>query len=96
MKRNIELLPLVLLCLFTGKLLFTTFWSYQEAIVLCALTALAGLFYVKAKNEELQELKTAMGAQTKRLEDTERKMEALSNSVSGIKLANASKSVPRF
>lgn len=95
--KHFDKAPIILLCLFTGKLLILNEWSYSQAIVLLGLVAVSSIFQIKAKNEEVEELKLLIAAQGKEIEDVRKQNEAVKNHVSGLKLAQqAQKPIQRF
>lgn len=96
MKKHFELAPLVLLIAFTTKLMIQNSWSYQEAIVLLGLAAISGLFHLKHKNDEMAALEARLENQARDIEFLKSQNEAVKNTISGMKLASAAKTMPRF
>lgn len=86
--KHSEKLPLILLTLFTGKLLILQTFSYEQALVLLGLAVVAGLFHyistadqLKVINDELKSIKT-------QFEDVKKHQDNLTSSVSSLRLAS--------
>lgn len=91
MKRYIELAPLVLLSLFTTKLLILNTWSFPEAAVLAALSAICCVFQLKAKNDEIKELREVLEKHSTEIQKLQKQDEYLQTSVTSMKIAAQSK-----
>lgn len=85
--KHLEYAPVILLSLFTTKLLILNSWSFESAIVLAALAGAAALFHLKSKNDEMEALKEQLQAQAKELEDLKKSDEAIRSSIAGLKLS---------
>jgi hypothetical protein len=96
MKSYLEYIPMVLLSSFTLKLLFTNNWSYENGIVFLGLVAISAVFFLKIKNEEINSLKKQLDDHSAQLDDLKKQNEHIKTSISGMKMAQNIKSVPRF
>jgi hypothetical protein len=87
MKKHLENVPLVLLSLYTVKLLILQNWSFENALVLVALAGLNGVFQVKAKNDEIKELREVLEKHGAELQKLQKQDEHLQTSVTSMKYA---------
>lgn len=92
MKKHLEFLPLVLLSCYTIKLLVVQTWSFENSIVLMALAGLSAVFQLKAKNDEIKEIRNLLENQSKDIESLKKQDEYLKTSVASMKIAAQSKS----
>lgn len=93
--KNTEKIPLVLLCLFTGKLMILNTWSFESAIVLAALAGVVALFQLKAKNDQILSLQKQITGHSEQFEAMKKEMEVLRSHVSGLKLGQSMKPAQR-
>lgn len=96
MKSNIEFAPLALLCLFTGKLLILSTWSFENALVLTALAAISAVFHIKAKNDDLKAINLLLEQQKNEVEELKKQVDSVKSIVTGMKMASSVKQVGRF
>ena len=96
MKKFNEFAPLVLLCLFTTKLLVLNSWSFESAIVLLALAALSGVFQLKAKNEEIEALKEEILQQKNSILEIQKQTQEVRNAVASVKMSSNIKPAVKF
>jgi hypothetical protein len=85
--KHLEKLPLGLLTLFTAKLMILPNWSFENAIVLVALSGLAALFQLKAKNDEIKELRETLEKHSLDIQKLQKQDEYLQTSVTSMKIA---------
>lgn len=95
-RKHFELAPLILLCIFTGKLLVLNSWSYQEAIVLLGLAAVSSIFHLKAKNEDVTRLESMLAAHQTEIDFLKSQNDSVKATISGMKLAQSVKNAGRF
>lgn len=93
MHKYSEHIPVVLLALFTGKLLITQNWSMENAVVLLGLVAVTSIFQLKAKYDQYQDLKNEFKKQKEELELLSKKIEATQSSMMSMKLAAQTKAI---
>lgn len=91
MKRYSEYTPLVLLSLYTAKLMVVQTWSFPDAIVLLALSGVTALFQLKAKNDEIKEIQTRLIKQSEEIAKLQKQDEYLQTSVTSMRIATQSK-----
>lgn len=97
MKKHIEFVPLVLLSAFTLKLLIVQNWNFPDAVVLLALAGVASLFQLKAKNDEVKEIRDLLEKHGAELQKLQKQDEYLQTSVTSMKIASQTKTqIPRF
>lgn len=96
MEKHLDKLPLVLLCLFTGKLLVVPGFSYPEALVFAALAGISAVFQLKAKNEDVKSINLLLEQQKSEIEDLKKQNDSIKATISGMKMASSVKQVGRF
>lgn len=85
--KHLEKLPLGILTVYTTKLLILQNWNFPDAIVLVALATLTGLFQLKAKSDEIKELKDILAIHAVDIQKLQKQDEHLQTSVTSMKYA---------
>ncbi len=89
--KKTELIPIVLLCLFTTKLMILNTWSFESAIVLASLAGVVCLYQFAAKNKQIESLQKQINDHSEQFIATKKEMEQLRSHVSGLKLGASMK-----
>lgn len=87
MKKYLEYAPIALLSCYTVKLLVLQTWSFENSIVLMALAGLSAVFQLKAKNDDIKEIRQLLENQSKDIDLLKKQDEYLKTSVASMKIA---------
>lgn len=85
-------IPIILLALFTGKLLILNTWSFESSITLIALAAVVSIFHWRLKDNEYTEIKALVIEQNKEIEELKKQNESVKNHLAGLRMAAGIKS----